>query len=62
LDGFKGDFLLPDGRKGELKTDFYSPHKWLNLIIERYGSADKNGGIWQSRDHGSDVLAYWFIN
>ena len=62
LDGYKGDFMLPDGRKLELKSDHYSPFKWSNVIIERYGSATKNGGPWQAKDHGCDIFAYWFCN
>ncbi len=62
LDGFLGDFLLPDGRKLELKSDHYDPNKWPNVIIERYGSGSKDGGPWQSLGHGCDIFAYWFCN
>lgn len=62
LDGYKGDFRTASGLTVELKADSYSPHKWPNVIIERYGSASKDGGPWQSRSHGADIFAYWFIN
>ena len=48
--------------KANFKADHYDPNKWPNLIIERYGSASKDGGIWQSKGHGCEVLAYWFCN
>lgn len=62
LDGYKGDFRTPSGLIVELKADSYSPHKWPNVIIERYSSGTKDGGPWQSRGHGADVYAYWFKN
>lgn len=48
--------------KANFKADHYDPNKWQNLIVERYGSASKDGGIWQSRGHGCEILAYWFCN
>lgn len=56
------DFLLPDGRKLELKTDFYGEQRSKNFFMERWSVFEKKkpGGAWQSRDKGTDVLVYFY--
>ena len=62
LSGYTGDFKLQNGQVLELKTDFYSPLKWPNVIMERFSYAEKPGGPWQAKDHGCSIFAYWFVN
>ena len=59
-DGYKGDFIMPCGSILELKCDKYCHDKWPNLIIERFRSAERNGGPYQSLDHGAKFFAYNF--
>lgn len=64
LDGRKGDFELPDGRKVELKTDSYSPDRTPNFFMERYSSFEKKspGGPWQAKLHGVELFVYGFAS
>jgi hypothetical protein len=61
-DGKKGDFLLANGEKLELKTDFYDHSKTQNFFIERYSSIStlSPGGPWQAQAHGCDYFLYYF--
>jgi len=59
-DGMKGDFLMPCGSILELKNDTYCPDKWPNYIMERYRSKERDGGPWQSLEHGAKYFAYNF--
>lgn len=72
LDGRKGDFELPNGKKLELKTDNYSPIKTSNFFMEVFSDFEKGklGGPWQSQSHGSSIFVYkysesdkcyWFV-
>lgn len=56
------DFLLPDGRRLELKTDFYGEKRSKNFFMERWSVFEKKkpGGAWQSRDKRTDVLVYFY--
>lgn len=55
------DFDL-DGKKIELKSDFYTFEDTDNFFIERYSDYDKlkDGSLWQSKD--CDFFVYYFIN
>ncbi len=55
------DFDL-DGKKIELKTDFWLFKDTDNLFIERYSDYDKlkDGSVWQSSH--CDYFVYYFIN
>lgn len=62
LDGREGDFVLPDGKKVELKTDSYSHDKTGNFFIEVYSDVDKGkvGGPAQADMHNCFYFAYFF--
>ena len=55
------DFDL-DGKKIELKSDFYTFEDTDNFFIERYSDYDKlkDGSVWQSAH--CDYFVYYFIN
>jgi hypothetical protein len=59
--GRKGDFLLGD-QKVELKTDSYDMDASPNFFMERYSGSivNKEGGPWQSLEHGSHLFVYFF--
>jgi hypothetical protein len=56
------DFLRDDGRRIEVKTDWYSLDKTEYFFIERWSSIEKKkpGGPWQSLGK-ADVFVYLFI-
>jgi hypothetical protein len=58
--GMKGDFIMPCGSVLETKEDRYCPNKWPNYIMERYRSKEREGGPWQSKEHGAKYFAYNF--
>lgn len=62
-DGKRGDFLLEDGSKVEVKADFYSMNKTQNYFMERYSSVEVGspGGVWQAAAHGADYYAYIYV-
>lgn len=63
-DGRKGDFIAPDGRLIELKSDSYKHEDTENFFMERYSdvNAKTPGGPWQSAAHGCDTFVYFFVN
>ena len=58
-----GDFIHPDGRKLELKTDTYSMQKTPNFFIERWSvlHQQKPGSLWQALEHGCSIFCYYFV-
>lgn len=56
------DFLRDDGKRIEVKTDWYSLDKTEFFFMERWSSIEKQkpGGPWQSLDK-ADVFVYLFI-
>ena len=58
-----GDFIHPDGRKLELKTDTYSMQKTPNFFIERWSvlHQEKPGSLWQAHEHGCSIFCYYFV-
>ena len=44
-DGRKADFILPNGRKADLKTESRSTAQTANFAIELYSSVDRPGAI-----------------
>lgn len=58
------DFVTRDGRKVELKTDFYGENKTENFFIERYSvmEEDKPGGPWQSKAKKVDLYIYLYAD
>jgi|SRR5688572_21109097 len=58
LNGIEGDFLLPDGRKMEIKADF---HDEVNFFFERWSRDKRAGGPWQSLGHGAHVFVIYFV-
>lgn len=62
-DGKRGDFLLPDSTKVEVKADFYNMNDTQNYFIERYSSIEVGspGGPWQAAAHHAEYYAYLYI-
>lgn len=56
------DFWRVDGKKVEVKTDWYSLDSTEFFFIERWSDVDKKkpGGPWQSQDK-ADIFVYLFI-
>jgi hypothetical protein len=56
------DFSSDDGKKVELKTDFYDHSKTRNFFIERWSDFDKEkpGSLWQSVPKGVNQFIYWY--
>lgn len=63
IDGLKGDFVDPEGRKWELKTDLWSMEKTPNFFFERYSDAARKspGGPYQALQHGCVYFCYFYI-
>lgn len=59
-DGFNYDFKMKNGKKIELKSDYYDMEKTENFFIERYSYGNKSGGPWQSLEKGVDFYIYFF--
>lgn len=59
LDGRKADFVGPDGKTYEVKTDSYDTS---NFFIERWSDVEKQkaGGPWQSAEKNIDYFVYLF--
>lgn len=57
------DFITPDGKALELKSDNYDPAKTPNFFFERFSvlSQQKPGGPWQSWEKGADIFVYQFL-
>lgn len=62
-DGRNGDFLMHNGAKIELKSDYYNPIKTENFFIERYSRHhDKSpGGPWQAHKNDCKYYVYMFV-
>ncbi|GAC1501546.1 MAG: hypothetical protein NVS1B10_05800 [Candidatus Saccharimonadales bacterium] len=62
LDGKRGDFIAPDGRKLELKSESRNVEDTPNFFIERYSNFEKKspGGPWQSLEQGSELMCFTF--
>ena len=58
------DFVTRDGRRVELKTDFYGEDRTPNFFIERWSvmEQDKPGGPWQSRGKKVDLFIYLYAD
>jgi len=58
------DFVTRDGRRVELKTDFYGEARTPNFFIERWSvmEQDKPGGPWQSRQKKVDLYIYLYAD
>lgn len=58
------DFVTRDGRRVELKTDFYGELRSENFFIERWSvvEQDKPGGPWQSKDKKVDLFIYLYAD
>lgn len=58
------DFLTRDGRRVELKTDFYGENKTENFFIERWSvmEQEKPGGPWQSLGKKVDLFIYLYAD
>ena len=57
-----GDFLLPDGRIMEIKTDTYPLARTENFFMEFYSNQEKKtpGGPWRAFLCGTDIFLYLF--
>jgi hypothetical protein len=57
------DFVTPDGKALELKSDNYDPAKTPNFFFERFSvlAQQKPGGPWQSWEKGADIFVYQFL-
>lgn len=60
-DGLKGDFIV-QGKKLELKTDYYDPQERSTFFMERYSDIARKtpGGPWQALEHKCFYYAYFF--
>lgn len=58
------DFITRDGRRVELKTDFYGEMKTPNFFIERWSVMEdkKPGGPWQSKAKKVDLFIYLYAD
>ena len=58
------DFLTRDGRRVELKTDFYGEDRTPNFFIERWSvmEDEKPGGPWQSKEKKVDLFIYLYAD
>lgn len=58
------DFVTRDGRRVELKTDFYGELRSENFFIERWSvvEQEKPGGPWQSKDKKVDLFIYLYAD
>jgi len=60
--GRKSDFMIKGTNLHiELKTDSYDMHKYGNIIIERYGSDEKDGGPFSALKNGCKYFIYMFV-
>jgi hypothetical protein len=57
------DFVTPEGKALELKSDNYDPAKTPNFFFERFSvlAQQKPGGPWQSWEKGADIFVYQFL-
>lgn len=63
IDGRSGDFKIKGTDiKIELKSDKYSHDKYPNFIMERFGSAGKDGGPFKALNDGCRYFIYSFAN
>lgn len=64
IDGRKGDLVMPDGTKLELKSDFHGMHKSENFFVERFGSIEsgKSGGPWLALEGDCKYFIYLYVN
>lgn len=62
LDGRKADFSI-NGKKLELKTDYYEQSKTKNFFMETYSNVQKGkrGGPFQSEQNNVDLFLYFYI-
>ena len=58
------DFVTRDGRKVELKTDFYGEERTPNFFMERWSvmEQEKPGGPWQSKGKQVDLFIYLYAD
>lgn len=63
LDGILADFELLDGRKLELKSDYYDETRTENFFFERWSDdvAKKDGGPWQALNNGAELFCYFYV-
>ena len=59
-----GDFMRPDGKIIEVKTDTYPMSRTENFFMEFYSNKEKKtlGGPWRAFDKGADVPIYLFVS
>lgn len=57
-----GDFMRPDGRIIELKTDTYPMARTPNFFMEFHSNVAKQtvGGPWRTYVQGADILVYLY--
>jgi hypothetical protein len=57
-----GDFMRPDGKIIEIKTDTYPLARTQNFFLEYYSNLQKKsiGGPWRTFEHGADIFLYLF--
>ena len=61
-DGRKADFILPNGRKADLKTESRSTAQTANFAIELYSSVDRPGAIERAVNDNIDYIVYMFAD
>lgn len=58
--GLKFDFSY-NGKKIELKTEYYDINKTENFFIERFSYDDVDGGPWQSLNNNVEYYIHFFV-
>ncbi len=58
-----GDYMLPDGRILEMKTDTYPLARTPNFFMEFYSNTQKGtyGGPWRAYHLGADIFLYLYL-